>query len=221
MNEYKLFRGFGRGQDIVDKTLEQNIKVSNLSEYPLSRINDDNFETSKKVAAYFVNDLIERYLKNRVENRSWPKQCNDADEYIFKRNIGRVIDENGTKENFKKAYYQAIRIIAESLENKQSLSDIVIISNNSNKCLAYANYLKIVTPETLSFLMRYRYNEYQLRNASIDVSVINNQAKFETSECVYSDPYGEWSDDYSQKKGTINDVPVLVMEKRIGKVLKK
>ncbi|MDD4283062.1 MAG: hypothetical protein PHX03_04650 [Bacilli bacterium] len=220
-NDYKLFRGFGRGQDLVNKTLEQHIKVPNLSEYPLNESNNDNFETSKKVAAYFVNDIIERYLKDRVEKGCWPKQCKDSDEFIFKRNIGKLIDEKGTKENFKIAYYQAIRVITELLENKESLSDNLIVSNNDKFCLAYANYLKIITPEALSFLLPYRYNEYQLRNARIDVSIINNQTQFKTSECIYSDPYGDWSDDYSRKEGIINDVPVLVMEKRIGKILKK
>ncbi|MDD2518529.1 MAG: hypothetical protein PHG18_01410, partial [Bacilli bacterium] len=220
-SDYKLFRGYGRGQDLMKKTLDEYIKVPNLSDYSLNKSNDENFEISKKIAAYFINDLVERYLKSRIENGNWPKQCNNSDEFIFEKNIGKVINEQGTKENFEKAYYQAIRVITELLENRDFSNDKLIISNNSKMCLAYANYLKMIVPETLSFLLQYRYNEYKLRNARIEVTVENNQAKFETSECVFSDPYGEWSDDYSQKKGIINDIPVKVMEKRIGKIIKR
>lgn len=182
--------------------------------------NDENFEVAKKAAAYFINDLIERYLKDRIQKKCWPIQCGNADEFVFNRNIGQLIDENGTKENFKTAYYQAIRVITELLEAKQHSNEKVLFSNNNAKCLAYSNYLKMLISKPLSFLLEYRYNLYEFRNASINISILNNEVKFQNSECIYSDPYDAWSDDYKTADGTINDVPVHVMEKRIGKISK-
>jgi hypothetical protein len=220
-NKYMLFISHGRERTLTDKTIKQIVKVPNLSEYSLREANAANFKIAEQIAAYFVNDLIERYLAKKIENGLWPKQCRNVDEFVFNRNIGKAINEEGTKENFQIAYYQAIRIITELLETRQSSNDYLMFSNNSANCLAYANYLKIIIPEVLSFLLPYRYYESELRNASINVSVVNNKAQFKNSECVFSDPYGEWSDDYKQTEGSISDDPVLVMEKRIGKVLKQ
>lgn len=219
-SKYKLFRDHGRGQKLTVETISQFVPTPNLSTFSLKDSNDENFELAKKIAAYYINNLIERYLEDRIEKRYWPTQCRNADEFVFKRDIGKSIDEKGTKENFEIAYYQAIRVITELLETKQHSSENVALSNNEANCLAYANYLKILVPEPLSFLLPYRYNQYRLRNANINVSIQNNEAKFSNSECIYSDPYGDCSRDYKTTDGTIDNIPVQVMEKRIGKISK-
>jgi hypothetical protein len=219
-NDYKLFRSHGKARSLKDETISHFVQTPKLSTYSLIGSSDENFELAKKISSYFINDLIERYLKSRIESGHWPTQCRNANEFVFNRNIGKSIDETGTKENFEIAYYQAIRVIAELLEKRQSNNERVEFSNNDAYCLAYSNYLKILVPEILSFLLPYRYSQYQLRNANINVSVLSNEAKFKNSECVFSDPYSEWSDDYKSTDGVINDGPVLVMEKRIGKISK-
>ncbi|MFA5459344.1 MAG: hypothetical protein WC267_02080 [Bacilli bacterium] len=219
-DDYSLFRNSGRAKWLRDKTISQFVQLPNLSVYSLNDASDENFELAKKAASYLINDLIERYLRHRIKAGCWPIQCKDADEFIFNRNVGKLINEKGTKENFELAYYQAIRVIAKLLETRQRSNESVELSNNDANCLAYSNYLKILIPETLSFLLPYRYNEYELRSANITVSILYDEAKFNNSECVYSDPYGDWNDDYKKTEGTINDIPVRVMEKRIGKITK-
>jgi hypothetical protein len=219
-NDYKVFP-YGRGETIMKKTLTDFINPQGLSQYSFLNVDDYTFDLAKRIGAYFVNDLIERYMSSSIENGHWPKQCKNVDEFIFKRDIGFQIDELGTKSNFTLAYYQAIRIILELLENEKSIKRELIFSNNENICLSYANYLKMILPFPLSFLLPYKYNQYELMNASIEVSVIDNQAYFKTSECIYSDPYGDFSNDFKSNKGVITDAPVLVMEKRIGKIHKQ
>jgi len=217
-NDYKLFRSLGYPQQITRDFLEKTIEAPNLSSYSLKQVSDKNFQVSKKIAALYVNELIKRYIKTRVEKKYWPIQCRDIDKYIFDRNIAALIDEKGTAETFKIAYLQAIRVIAEMKESNSS--EYIMFSNNEANVLAYANYLKMIAPKQLEFLRSYEYNQYELHNASIDITTYGDVAEFKTSACNDYDPYGGWSDTYNHESGVINDGPVLVMEKRIGKILK-
>lgn len=82
--------------------------------------------------------------------------------------------------------------------------------------LAHANFLKFFIPEELSFLRQYVHHSYEERDSVITVTISQNEVTFQSSTCVFSDPYGDWSDDYNYKKGIIGMHPVEIMEKRIG-----
>lgn len=173
-------------------------------------------DVAKKAASFFVNDLIERYVKSRISKGYWPSQCRNVDEYIFKRNIGKCIDEAGTIETFKKAYVYAINVVCLLIADEKK--DTIEISNNPYNMLAHANFLKFVMPEEFSFLKPYVYNEYEEHDVAITLTIFQNRVKFRSSACVYSDPYGEWSDEYKYEKGEIGNQPVEIMERRIGAI---
>lgn len=171
-------------------------------------------DISKKVASFFINDLIERYVKSRISKGYWPSQCRDIDRYIFARDIGKYIDENGTVDTFKKAYLYAIDAVCMLL--KEEKTEKLEISNNPYHMLAHANFLKLIMTEELSFLKQFSYNKYQVRDEAITVTISKNKVKFKSSACVFSDPYEQWSDDYEYKEGDIGTQFVEIMKKRIG-----
>lgn len=217
-DSHSLF-DYGRGSSVLASTLGKFVKQPVLSNYSCADVSDKNFELAKMIAAYYVNDLIVRHISKKKEDNYWPTQCRDIDEYIFKRDIGSVIDMQ-TKQDYTLVYYQAIRVITEMLEKRISNDEKLILSNDANNLLAYSNFLKMVLPREVNFLKPYVYYSSQLRNAKMNVSAIANEAYFDSCECVFSDPYGDWSDDFSEKKGKLNDEPVLIMERRIGKITK-
>lgn len=211
--EYRQFETglYGREKRIFDAILQDKI----VSQFPNeSKIVSEKSDIAKKVASFFVNDLIERYVKSRISKGYWPSQCRDIDKYIFDRDIGKCIDENGTADIFKKVYLHAINEVCLLLSDKKA--ETIEISNNPYHMLAHANFLKFVIPEDLSFLKQYVYHKYEEHDAAITVTISKNEVKFRSSACVFSDPYGEWSDAYKYEKGTIGAQSVEIMEKRIG-----
>jgi len=186
--------------------------IDDLQYYPREIIN-----ISKKVAAVYVNDIIERYVRQRIEAEYWPSQCRDIDKYIFERDIAKYIDENGTASVFKQLYLHAIITICEILKTSKD-KDLIKFSNSEIDMLAFANFKKIFQPEQFSFLRNFKYNSYQLKNKRITLTIIAENVSFASSYCSFSDPYGEWSDEYVYNKGIVDNSQVEIMEKRIGKI---
>lgn len=202
---------YGCQQEIFEAILQNRI----ASQFPTeSKVVSEKSDIAKKVASFFINDLIERYVKSRISEGYWPSQCRDIDKYIFARDIGNYIDESGTADTFKKAYLHAIDEVCLLLANKKT--ETIKISNNPYHMLAHANFLKFVMPEEFSFLKQYVHHEYEMYDTAMTVTISPNEVKFQSSSCVFSDPYGEWSDDYKYEEGTIGTQSVEIMEKRIG-----
>lgn len=202
---------YGRQDKIFKEILQAKIASQIL---PESKVISKKDDIAKKVASFFVNDLIARYVKSRISKGYWPSQCRDIDKYIFDRDIGKSIDENGTADTFKKAYLHAVDEVCLLLADEEA--ETIEISNNPYHMLAHANFLKFIMPEELSFLKQYVHHKYEERDAAITVTISQNEVTFRSSACVFSDSYGEWSDDYKHEKGTIETKSVEIMEKRIG-----
>lgn len=211
---YELYKLglFGRQQKIFEGIMKSKIE----SYFPTSNVKiiSERLDVAKKVASFFINDLIERYVKFRISKGYWPSQCKDIDKYIFDRDIGKYIDESGTAETFKKLYLHAINVVSLLLEDKKT--DTIKISNDPYNMLAHANFLKFIMPEKFSFLKQYIHNKYEERDAAITVTISQNKVEFTSSACVFSDPYGEWSNEYKNERGDIGNKSVEIMEKRIG-----
>ena len=209
-DEFKT--GLYGGQDKIFKEILQAKIASQI--LPESKVISKKDDIAKKVASFFVNDLIARYVESRISKGYWPSQCRDIDKYIFDRDIGKSIDENGTADTFKKAYLHAVDEVCLLLADEEA--ETIEISNNPYHMLAHANFLKFIMPEELSFLKQYVHHKYEERDAAITVTISQNEVTFRSSACVFSDPYGEWSDDYKHEKGTIGTKSVEIMKKRIG-----
>ena len=200
---------------ILDDILEKKICTKSFKILDFSKVSDKKKYIAKKVAAFFINDLIERYVKHEVEEKRWPMQCKDVDEYIFKRNIAECIDQKGTAQVFKAAYVHAITTILQMLAQKEDKEEIKI-SNNPRYLLAHANFKNLIMKEEFKFLQAFVHHEYKMHDASITVT-IKDDAKYSKSACVFSDPYGEWSDDYKHSQGIIGDDYVYLMDSRTDK----
>lgn len=214
--EYYLFEDtYSLRNRLVEKSLKNFIKVDfSSSKTSLIKVENEKLNLAEKVGAFFVNDLITRYIKNSIEKKRWPSQCSDADKYIFDRDIASLIDEKGTKKTFKFAYYQAIRVIVEMMKKNNEIR----LSNDDSNVLAYANFLKMLAPYDLRFLKEYKYDKYEMHNASIEVTIKENEAKLKTYTCADCDPYDDFGDSYTSEDMIINNNPVQVMKKRIGEI---
>lgn len=205
---------YGRQEDFLEEIMKEKMKSQFIT--PGKKFISKRSDIAKKVASFFVNDLIERYVKSQINEGHWPSQCGDIDKYIFDRDIGKYIDVNGTAEIFKMAYLHAIDGVDLLLENNKK--EAIQISNDPYYMLAHANFLKLIMKEELAFLKQYIHHEYTLNDSTLIVTISSSEVLFKSNTCTFSDPYEEWSDEYETNKGTIGMKSVEIMEKRIGKV---
>ncbi len=180
-------------------------KKQEVNNFDLSTLSGNELQLSKKIAAYIVFDLIQRYVKEMTERGSWPKQCKDINEFIFEKDLATVIALDGTRETFINLYKHAVGCIAEKIVVEKDFQ----LSNNRQLCLAHANFARITDP--FPSFARYVYNESELHNNSILIKVKDGKAISSEEKCTYSDPYGEWSDDMvrGEKNLTAYDCPML------------
>ena len=206
---------YPRQEDIFDDVVKKIIPSYKGSSIKLSSVSPPKLDLAKKVAAFFINDTIERYVDSEIEEGSWPKQCKDIDEYIFKRDIASVIDAKGKRKVFKRAYIEAVNVMCEIIKSPKTE---VIISNDKSHLLGYANFLKMFHASGLQFLASYDYKSSRLYNPSMDVQVFNNVAICKKTICTYFDPYDD-SDEFKNENAKILQKEVEIMEKRIGKII--
>jgi len=212
-SEYKLFN-YPRQVKIEKDLFDEIIPRVDLSEYEFIRF--ENLEGAKKVAAFYIGEIAYRYVASRLkENINVVKGLN-IDKYLF-GNPEEIL-ESGIKELFVKAYIHATKIVAQ-LKNEESIKETIIFSNNQNKPLAHANYLKMVLPEEIKELSKFSHKTYVLNNSEITVKTIGEFAEYESITCIASDENGEWSDTYERENGEITEEYVKVMEKRIGNII--
>jgi len=209
--------GYNGEDSVLGTVLNERIPSIQLSNYELSSAKIEDLEIAKKVSAFYINNLINRYVKDKIKNGYWPGQCRDIDEFIFEKDLGKIIYAKGTKNAFTLAYLNAIKVVCEMLESRKP-DETIQFTNSDFDRLAHANYLKFVLPSELSFLRNYKYSEYQTHNSRLDISIEGNEVRYKTNTCVFSDPYDDFSDEYKQTSGVVGEEPVLIMEKRIGKI---
>ena len=200
-------------KDYVSKKVN-NIK---LSSFAISDASSDDLHIGEIVSSYYVNDLIRRYVDDKINFGSWPKQCDDIDEYIFKRDIAKLIDEDGTVENFKIAYLQAIRVVCELINESRKKGRVeVYMSNNDYNMLAYANYKKIVNSYKLRFLRKYDYKKYEIKNESRSISIIDDVVTSSINTVINFLPYYNSTCDIESQKTLLKDnEDVNILRKRI------
>lgn len=208
---------------LLDTLLKQKISSPTLCDYPLDMVSEDILNKAKKVSAFYINDLIERYIQYKISYGKWPSQCKNIDEYIFKRNIAPLIDENGTAEVFKQAYLNAIKVTCQIIDSHTKTKEkdplfyeSTFFSNNEQNVLAHANFLKFVLPESLQFLKMFKYNRLEAYNTAIDIQILRQTVFFDTTYDI-SSPY-QGSSRIVRENGIVNEETVHIMEKRIGKL---
>jgi len=178
----------------------------------------DSLEAAQKVASFFINDLIDRYIKEMIRLGFWPSEFTNPDRYIFWQNFAQTFDGEGTKEAFINAYIHATRVVSK-IKDDTTPKALVRFSNNPNNSLAYANYLKMLLPAQLKFLTDYSHKPYALNDAEINVITEGSQAAYNSIACIYYDENGDWSNTYERNDGIIDEEPVKIMQKRLRNII--
>lgn len=211
-----------KGQLCYDHTDTRRLKEIFMSQIP-----DEHFyicdryskdETSvprlaKKVAAVYINDLIQRYVEDAVSDHRWPKQCKDIDKYIFEKDLAWTIEEPATRSVMGALYYHAIGVVTELLENAKE-GEKIIFSNREKDALAYCNFKKFLLPDIFRFLRRFHHNQYRLRDDHIVVMIESDKALLIKNTCIFSDQFDD-DDVWSKESRELDDREVDIMEKRL------
>lgn len=205
-----------RQMAIARTLMEELTPKIELSTYDFIKF--DSLEAAQKVVAFYINDIINRYIQDMVRLGVWPAEFTDVDKYIFEQNFSKTFNGKGTKEAFINAYIHATRIVSELKDNAHN-NETIIFSNNPRNCLAYANYIKMLSPEQLQFLIKYSHKPYALNDAAIDIYTESSDARFYAEACTYYDENGDWSNQYERHSGAIGSETVKVMKKRIGSII--
>ena len=212
-SEYKSFV-YPQQIKITKDLLEEIIPKVTLSNYDFIRF--ENLDGAKKVSAFYIGEIAYRYLSMKLrENINVVKTMN-IDKCIFGK--PEEVLEPGIKELFVKAYMHATKTVAQ-LKDEAALRETIIFSNNPDKPLAHANYLKMLLPEEIKELSSIYHKSYALNDSEITVKTLGEYAKYESITCVASDENGEWSDVYERENGEITEDYVKIMEKRIGNII--
>ena len=204
-----------RQMAIARTLMEELTPKIELSKYDFIKF--DSLEAAQKVSSFYINDIINRYIQDMVRLGVWPTEFTDVDKYIFEQDFAKTFNGQGTKEAFINAYIHATRIVSELKDNARN-SETIMFSNNPNNTLAYANYIKMFSPEQLQFLIKYSHKPYALNDASLFVSIQSSDAYFNSVACTYYDENGDWSNCYERNAGVINGETVKVMKKRLGSI---
>lgn len=206
---------------LINSTAKKQAENIKMSSFDVMDASSEAIDIATKVSSYFVNDLIERYISERVQSNNWPSQCKDIDEYIFRRDIAKLIDEKGTSRIFKLAYLQGIKIACEILkkDNKSLLYDRELyFSNNDENLLAFANFRKIIAPKKFDFLKQYKYNRHEVNNEMKSISIINSSVYKSKNVFIHSYVHNMPDDDIEK---LVLDEDVKIMERRISSTHQK
>lgn len=195
-------------EKIMSEYFANLIKPLELSTYSFTT-SEHNYKEAEKIAAVFINELINRYLKDVIKKGVWPNKFNDADKYIFDSNIGLHLKEKGTKEIFLLAYMNAIRTV---LELKEENNIPIGFSNNPTYPLAYANYLKMIIPNELAFLTKYHYSGL---NKGIDVTT-HNTTNYSKYHNLFPFIPCEWTKYYDFSNFIDSEGEYSIMKKRLS-----
>ena len=212
-SEYKLFT-YPKQMKITSDLLGEIIPKVSLSDYDFIRF--ENLEGAKKVASFYISEIAYRYIASKLNKNIIEAKSMDVENLVFGKE--KDLLEPGINELFVKAYIHAVKIVSK-LKDEEASRETITFSNNPDKPLAHANYLKMVLPEEIKELSKFSHKTYALNDPEIIVKTVGEFAKYESIACTQSDETGEWSDTYERENGEITEEHVKIMEKRIGNII--
>ena len=151
-------------------------------------------------AKYITKFYAKKYIKQEEKYGRWPSHKTDISN-IFKTDLGAILGLDGTREYFLKFYHKLRSGIAKMIENENGN---LILSNQKLGNLAYNN-LKRLLAGYENFDNMNTSDYYELNDIKFKLEINNGSVKANETALTFSDPYGEWSDDYSNKTKTLSD----------------
>lgn len=205
---------YTRQEEIFEKVVDSKMKSVLARQSNVANVSEEQLIVAKKVAAWFVNRIIEKYIRSEVAKHRWPSQCTDIDEYVFKRNIAKYIAEEGTAEIFALLYQNATIVACRLIkENKGTF----IVCNRPSEVLAYANYIKLLDKSQFKFLQKLYNNPYEMKNTFLMCEINGKNVTYHSCMCVDSDPY-DGDGMYKRDSGVVSEKEIEIIETRIANI---
>ena len=200
-----------RQRAIFEKVVDFKMRNTLYSNANVPIVTEEQLIIAKKVAAWVVNRIIEKYIWSEVAKNRWPSQCTDIDEYVFKRNIARYIDEEGTAEIFASFYQNAIMVVCRLIEENDGSFRIC---NGPSEVLAYANYIKLLDKKQFGFLQNLYSNPYNGEDMFFKCEVKGKYVMYYS--CYANMEPCDGDSTYKRDVGIISEQEVEIIETRIA-----
>ena len=142
-------------------------------------------------AKYLTKLYAQKYINHEAKYGRWPIHMTSISN-IFKKDLGSTLGLVGTKEYFLKFYHHLRSTLAQMIENENGH---LIINNRESGNLAYNNLKRLLVGyENLQDMNGNIFAE--VHDTMFNLEIDNGAVKVNETTLTFSDPYGEWSDEY-------------------------
>lgn len=161
----------------------------------IANYNSSYIPTAKKVADYMTKHFAEHYIEKEADAGKWPLRMRDVS-YIFNKDLGAILELEGTKECFKQFRKHALTAIAVLLtEGNGNL----ILSDKEYGNLKYNNLKRILNGAPRFERM---CSAFWIKGQSkFDIGIQDDIIKCNETTLVREKPYN--GDDYSHEEKSL------------------
>ena len=158
-------------------------------------------KTAATIAAkYLTKYYAQKYIKQEEKSGRWPCHMTDISN-IFKKDLGKTLELEGTREYFLKLYHHLRSGLAQLIEKENGR---LLLNNYRCKNTEYMNLKHLLVGfSSIENLNSSGY--YCLGETKFDLKIDNGFVKATESTLVYSDPYDD-DDEYRNKTIALNSV---------------
>ena len=178
--EFIGFLADGRfNNSILTDPIDSNIFNADIKHLP----------TAQTIADYFTQVFAKKYINMEIDNRKWPIHMDDISN-IFDKDLGKILELQGTKEYFDNFNKQVLGSVANLLtENNGNL----ILSDKKAGDLKFNNFRRIIAPIRLLDRLYCTSHNDIVGETHFDISIENNNIKCYEQTLV---DYDKFEDDY-------------------------
>lgn len=177
--EFLSFLSDDRYRDLIPLYLiDDNIKNSDVKYLP----------TAKKVADYLTKHFAKQYIEKEAKAGRWPLHMRDISN-IFKKDLGAILELEGTRERFKQFHNHAQTALAILLTEENGN---LIISDKKGGDLKYNNLKRILN--SMPIFERMCTASWIKGQSKFDIKIQDDSIKCNETTLVMEDPYDD--DDY-------------------------
>lgn len=153
-------------------------------------------KTAKLAARYITEYFAAKYIEKEEKRGRWPNHLTDIS-CIFKDDLGRALKLKGTKEYFTE-FNGHVYLMLGSMLNANAGE--LMLTDKKKGTLDYNNLKRIlVAYPTFDELCSPYYSEGR-HPKKFDMVINKSSGKVNERELTYSDPYGDFSDEYTNKE---------------------
>lgn len=190
---YGEFLGFlcdERYNKFVTQTISEGILKS-----------DETVKKAAKLAARYITEYFAaKYIEKEEKRGRWPNHLTDIS-CIFKDDLGRALKLKGTKDYFTEFNGHVYSMLGSMLKANDGK---LILTDKEKGALDYNNLKRIlVAHPTFDELCSPYYSE-ERHPKKFDMVIDKSSVKVNEQELVYSDPYGDFSDEFANKEINLN-----------------